>query len=153
MLDIERVKYAKPPPIILGRPFLATSNAQIGCRDGNLKLTFGNMSLNMNIYNSCNNEKTVKEVSFADNPEEENISCDSEIVDDSCPNTVDFLEYGAANNSYVQNPRRWTFDIDHEPVSFPTFMVEERVVAEKEKLEEKVNSGEKEKEEWHGKQA
>ena len=37
-------------PIILGRPFLATSNAIINCRNGNLQLTFGNMTLELNIF-------------------------------------------------------------------------------------------------------
>ena len=32
-------------PIILGRPFLATSNAIINCRNGVMQLTFGNMTL------------------------------------------------------------------------------------------------------------
>ena len=57
VLNIERSTNSKPAPIILGRSFLATSDAHIGCRDGSLKLTFGNMSLDMNIYNSCNNDK------------------------------------------------------------------------------------------------
>ena len=37
-------------PIILGRPFLATLNAIINCRNGVMKLTFGNMSLELNIF-------------------------------------------------------------------------------------------------------
>ena len=32
-------------PIILGRPFLATSNAIINCRNGVMQLTFGNMTI------------------------------------------------------------------------------------------------------------
>ncbi|XP_057972724.1 uncharacterized protein LOC131160862 [Malania oleifera] len=40
-------------PIILGRPFLATSIALINCRSGVLKLTFGNMTLEMNVFNAC----------------------------------------------------------------------------------------------------
>ena len=36
-------------PIILGRPFLATSNAIINCRNGVMQLTFGNMTLELNI--------------------------------------------------------------------------------------------------------
>lgn len=31
-------------PVILGRPFLATSNALIDCRSGCMKLSFGNMT-------------------------------------------------------------------------------------------------------------
>ncbi|XP_073260293.1 uncharacterized protein [Populus alba] len=36
-----------------GRPFLATSNALINCRNGLMKLSFGNMTLEMNIFNVC----------------------------------------------------------------------------------------------------
>ena len=36
-------------PIILGRPFLATSNAIINFRNGVMQLTFGNMTLELNI--------------------------------------------------------------------------------------------------------
>ena len=40
-------------PIILGRPFLATSNAIINCRNGFMQLTFGNMTLELNIFHLC----------------------------------------------------------------------------------------------------
>eukprot|EP00258_Populus_trichocarpa_P038852 XP_024454871.1 uncharacterized protein LOC112327201 [Populus trichocarpa] len=36
-----------------GRPFLATFNALINCRNGLMKLSFGNMTLEMNIFNIC----------------------------------------------------------------------------------------------------
>ena len=36
-------------PIILGRPFLATSNAITNCRNGVMQLTFANMTLELNI--------------------------------------------------------------------------------------------------------
>ena len=36
-------------PLILGRPFLATANALINCRNGLMKLSFGNMTLEVNI--------------------------------------------------------------------------------------------------------
>ncbi|RVW58279.1 hypothetical protein CK203_112114 [Vitis vinifera] len=42
------VKEANLVPIILGRPFLATSNAIINCRNGLMQLTFGNMTLDLN---------------------------------------------------------------------------------------------------------
>ena len=38
-------------PIILGRPFLATNNARIHVRNGLMNLTFGNISVEVNIYN------------------------------------------------------------------------------------------------------
>ncbi|RVW69407.1 hypothetical protein CK203_061797 [Vitis vinifera] len=44
------VKEANSVPIILGRPFLATSNAIINCRNGLMQLTFGNMTLELNIF-------------------------------------------------------------------------------------------------------
>ena len=37
-------------PIILGRPFIATANAIINCRNGVMQLTFGNMTLELNIF-------------------------------------------------------------------------------------------------------
>ena len=37
-------------PIILGRSFLVTSNEFINCRNGVMQLTFGNMTLELNIF-------------------------------------------------------------------------------------------------------
>ena len=51
VLDTEPVAAgANYVPIILGRPFLATSNAIINCRNGVMQLTFGNMTLKLNIF-------------------------------------------------------------------------------------------------------
>ena len=51
VLDIEPVAVeANHVPIILGRPFFATSNAIINCRNGVMWLTFGNMTLELNIF-------------------------------------------------------------------------------------------------------
>ena len=41
-------------PIILGRPLLATANAIIKCRNGVMELTFGNMTLELNIFHLNN---------------------------------------------------------------------------------------------------
>ena len=41
--------------IILGRPFLATANAIINCRNGIMQLTFGNMTLELNIFHLNDN--------------------------------------------------------------------------------------------------
>ena len=38
-------------PVILGRPFLATDNVIIHCRRGLMTLSFGNMTVNLNIFN------------------------------------------------------------------------------------------------------
>ena len=47
-------------PIILGRPFLATANAIINCRNGVMQLTFGNMTLELNKFNLNNKHKLVE---------------------------------------------------------------------------------------------
>ena len=47
-------------PIILGRPFLATANAIINCRNGFMQLTFGNMTLELNIFH-LNNKQNLLE--------------------------------------------------------------------------------------------
>jgi hypothetical protein len=53
VLDTQPVETCNPIPVILGRPFLATSNALINCRNGLMKLSVGNMTLKMNIFNIC----------------------------------------------------------------------------------------------------
>jgi hypothetical protein len=41
-------------PVILGQPFLATANALINCRTGVMKISFGNMTVELNIFNINN---------------------------------------------------------------------------------------------------
>ena len=47
-------------PIILGRPFLATANSIINCQNGVMQLTFGNMTLELNIF-QLNNKQNLLE--------------------------------------------------------------------------------------------
>ena len=49
-------------PIKLGRPFMATSNAIINCQNGVMQLTFGNMTLELNIFHLSNKQKQVEDV-------------------------------------------------------------------------------------------
>ncbi|XP_043687603.1 uncharacterized protein LOC122638821 [Telopea speciosissima] len=51
VLDMESTS-AKLPPIILGRPFLATANACINYRSGAMDISFGNKKLQLNIFNA-----------------------------------------------------------------------------------------------------
>ena len=53
-------------PINLGRPFVATSNAIINCRNSVMQLTFGNMTLELNIFHLSNKHMQPVE----DGPEE-----------------------------------------------------------------------------------
>ncbi|XP_034674342.1 uncharacterized protein LOC117905554 [Vitis riparia] len=62
VLDTEqRTSGLNHVPIILGRPFLATSNALINCRSGVMQLTFGNMTIELNIFHSCKKHGTKEE--------------------------------------------------------------------------------------------
>jgi len=52
VLDTEVVMSPKNEiPVILGRPCLATSNAFINCEDWKMKLTFGNIMMEGNVFN------------------------------------------------------------------------------------------------------
>ena len=48
-------------PIILGRSFLATANAIINFRNGFMQLTFGNMTLELNIFHLNNKHKLMED--------------------------------------------------------------------------------------------
>ena len=69
-------------PVILGRPFLATANAIIHCRGGLMTLSFGNMTVNLNIFNvikGMGDEGDVCEVNMVDSvvqKYEDNVSHD-----------------------------------------------------------------------------
>ena len=65
-------------PIILGRPFLATANAIINCRNGIMQLTFGDMILELNIFNLNDNPKLL---------EPENPIADEVVSVDQCAGT------------------------------------------------------------------
>ena len=62
ILDTEpMVESTNQVPIILGRPFLDTSNAIINCRNGVMQLTFGNMTLELNIFHLSNKDKPAED--------------------------------------------------------------------------------------------
>ena len=62
VLNIEPVVVgANYVPIILGRPFLDTSNAIINCWNGILQLTFGNMTLELNIFHLSSKHANLEE--------------------------------------------------------------------------------------------
>ena len=62
VLDIEPMaESTNQVPIILGKPFLATSNAIINYRNGVMQLTFGNMTLELNIFHLSNKDKLVED--------------------------------------------------------------------------------------------
>ena len=44
-------------PVILGRPFLATADVVIRCRNGVMTLSFGNMIVKLNIFHTSSQPK------------------------------------------------------------------------------------------------
>ena len=67
ILDMHLVSNANSQiSVILGRPFLATSNALINCSSGVLKLSFGNMTLELNIFNTCKQPRDEEDVHEVD---------------------------------------------------------------------------------------
>jgi hypothetical protein len=49
-------------PVILGRPFLATANALINCRTRVMKISFGNMTVELNIFDISKKSRESDEV-------------------------------------------------------------------------------------------
>ncbi|RVW69938.1 hypothetical protein CK203_061901 [Vitis vinifera] len=106
------VKEANYVPIILGRPFLATSNAIINCRNGVMQLTFGNMTLELNIFHLCKRhlhpeeEEGLEEVCLINTLVEEH--CDKNL-EESLNESLEVLEDGLLEPSDVlaiMSPRR-----------------------------------------------
>ena len=106
------VKGINHVPIILGRPFLATSNAIINCRNGVMQLTFGNMTLELNIFHSSKkqihseDEKEQEEVCIIDALEEG--QCD-QIIDDELKKSHAILEkrlIEPSNSKAINSHRR-----------------------------------------------
>ncbi|RVW65010.1 hypothetical protein CK203_062556 [Vitis vinifera] len=98
------VKEANYVPIILGRPFLATSNAIINCRNGVMQLTFGNMTLELNIFHLCKRhlhpeeEEGLEEVCLINTLVEEH--CDKNL-EESLNESLEVLEEGLPEPSDV----------------------------------------------------
>ncbi|XP_038714979.1 uncharacterized protein LOC120008660 [Tripterygium wilfordii] len=68
--------FSKPISVLLGRPFLATSNALINCRNGVMVLSFGNMTAEMNIFNvskQMGEFEDIREVDWIHSYVEENL--------------------------------------------------------------------------------
>ena len=90
------VKGTNYVPIILRRPFLATSNAIINCRNGLMQLTFGNMTLELNIFYMCKKpinpeeKEGPKEVCIIDTLVEEH--CNQKIQEELNESLGDFDE-------------------------------------------------------------
>ncbi|RVW78930.1 hypothetical protein CK203_052347 [Vitis vinifera] len=98
------VKEENYVPIILGRPFLATSNAIVNCKNGVMQLTFGNMTLELNIFHLCkrhlypDEEEGFEEVCLINTLVEEH--CDKSL-EESLNENLEVLEDGFLEPSDV----------------------------------------------------
>ena len=79
-------------PVILGRPFLATTNAIIHYRGGLMTLYFGNMIVNLNIFN------VIKEIG-----DQEDV-CEVNMIDSVVLNYVDNVSYNDSLVSCLISP-------------------------------------------------
>lgn len=106
ILDLkEDINVNSKIPIILGRPFLVTANALINCRNGLMKLSFGNMTLEVNIFH------VTKQV-------EEDDACDQTYV-------IDALTQEVADDMFLGPPQELELDeldeVVDEHASTPDF--------------------------------
>jgi hypothetical protein len=104
VLDTQPVEVCNLIPVILGRPFLATSNALINCRNGVIKLSFGNMTLEINIFNICKqpgDDNDLQEVDFIKtlvHDQFQTTSSETEIDESNDLQMVYFQEESKASN-------------------------------------------------------
>ncbi|KAL9390408.1 hypothetical protein Peur_019016 [Populus x canadensis] len=94
VLDTQPVEACNSFPVILGRPFLATSNALINCRNGLMKLSFGNMTLEMNIFNICKQPR--------DDNDLQEVDLIEELVCDQFESTLSNTEFDDLQMTYSQ---------------------------------------------------
>jgi hypothetical protein len=85
VLDTQPVEACNSFPVILGCPFPATFNALINCRNGLMKLSFENMTLEMNIFNICNQP--------GDDNDSQEVDVIEELVYDQFEPTVSKIEF------------------------------------------------------------
>jgi len=90
VLDTQHVEACNSFPVILGRLFLATSNALINCRNGLMKLSFGNMTLKMNIFNICKQP--------GDDNDSQEVDVIEELVYDQLESTLSKIEFGESED-------------------------------------------------------
>ena len=104
-------------PVILGRPFLATANAIIHCRGGLMTLSFGNMTVNLNIFN------VIKEIGDEEDVYEVNM------IDSVVPNYVDNVSYDDPLMSCLVRPS-WVKEVTTSESEFLHSIIEHSEVLE-----------------------
>ena len=104
-------------PVILGRPFLATANSIIHRRGGQMTLSFGNMTVNLNIFN------VIKEIG-----DEEDV-CEVNMIDSVVQNYVDNVSYNDPFMSCLVRPS-WAEEVTTFESEFLHSIIEHNEVLE-----------------------
>ena len=104
-------------PVILGRPFLAIANAIIHRRGGLMTLSFGNMTVNLNIFN------VIKEIG-----DEEDV-CEVNMIDSIVQNYVDNVSYDDPLMSCLVSPS-WVEEVTTYESEFLHSIIEHSEVLE-----------------------
>ena len=104
-------------PVILGRPFLATANAIIHCRGGLMTLSFGNMTVNLNIFN------VIKGMG------DEEDMCEINMVDSVVQKYLDNISHDDPLNSCLVSPN-WDEEVTTPESEFLHSMIEHKDVLE-----------------------
>ena len=118
MLDTQPVENQGTQfPVILGRPFLATANAIINCRGGLMTLSFGNMTVNLNIFN------VIKEIG-----DEEDV-CVVNMVDSVVQKYLDNVSYDDPLISCLVSPS-WVEEVTTSELEFLHSIIEHSEVLE-----------------------
>jgi hypothetical protein len=105
ILDTEPTLYPDNGiPIILGRLFLTIANTLINCRNRRMKITFGSMTAELNIFNVMQQQLEDDEchyVNLIDTTvqEEFNRNCFSDLLKTLFTNSVDF--YDIAHDTHI----------------------------------------------------
>ena len=94
-------------PVILGRSFLATANAIINCKNESMRLTFRDMTREVNVFNLKKQPRKIRdqtfEVNFVENncdEESEGIENESLFLNELFKNECDYLD----EKAYVGDP-------------------------------------------------
>ena len=104
-------------PVILGRPFLATANAIIHCKGGIMTLSFGNMTVNLNIFN------VIKGMG------DEEDACEVNMVDSVVQKYLDNVSYDDPLMSFLVNPS-WVEEVTTSESEFLHSIIEHNEVLE-----------------------
>ncbi|KAI3708571.1 hypothetical protein L2E82_37828 [Cichorium intybus] len=89
VLDTRQATNGEQPTIILGRPFLATANANIDCRTGEMRISFGHQQTKINIFNtnvkgSSIEEEECYQESVEDNEQQKEVEGEKDLKSEEC---------------------------------------------------------------------